>query len=116
MADSRDIIVSVNVIREPRGTVVQTQLIRNEPPYVKAGIVKSIIAHEPNKEFSFVEADWTLDAGQYVLEVAHTLNCRVIAKVFYSDGFEVLCDFNNLLTNKVYLYSDIPFNGYILLT
>ena len=46
MADSRDIVVSVNVIREPRGTVVQTQLIRNEPPYVKAGIVTSIVGKD----------------------------------------------------------------------
>ena len=43
MADSRDIVVSVNVIRQPNGVVVQTQAIKNEPPYVKTGIATTIV-------------------------------------------------------------------------
>ena len=46
MADSRDIVVSVNVIRQPNGVVVQTQAIKNEPPYVKTGIVTTIVGKD----------------------------------------------------------------------
>ena len=46
MADSRDIVVSTKVIRDPRGSVIQTQLIKNEEPYVKTGIVTTIVGKD----------------------------------------------------------------------
>lgn len=64
----------------------------------------------------FIESDWDLQAGDYVLELPHTLNTNAMASIHYSNGFFVLCDYDNSLTSKVIIYSDIPFNGYALLT